>query len=134
MYRLLFGGVGPRVGSKARPRTGSARELAIREHSPVTPNNLGVHVGLDRPYGIECARLSGRTTQPRGAIRMKVIRIGLDTSKYVFQIHGVDEDEQAGLRRSAVAKFFATLAPTRISIETCGASHHWARVLRGLGH
>ena len=55
---------------------------------------------------------------------MKVIRIGLDTSKHVFQIHGVDEDEQAGLRRSAVAKFFATLAPTRISIEACGASHH----------
>ena len=56
---------------------------------------------------------------------MKVIRIGLDTSKHVFQIHGVDEDEQAGLQRSAVAKFFATLAPTRISIEACGASHHW---------
>ena len=29
---------------------------------------------------------------------MKVIRIGLDTSKHVFQIHGGDEDEQAGLR------------------------------------
>ena len=57
MDRLLFGGVGPRVGSKARPRTGSAREPGIREHRPVTPNNFGVHVGLDRPYGIECAKL-----------------------------------------------------------------------------
>jgi len=57
MYRLLFGGVGPRVGSKARPRTGSAREPGIREHKPVTPNNFGVHVGPDRPYGIECAEL-----------------------------------------------------------------------------
>src|SRR6266849_10896584 len=25
-------------------------------------------------------------------------------------------------------------APTRIGIEACGASHHWARLLRGLGH
>ncbi len=69
---------------------------------------------------------------------MTIIRIGLDTSKHVFQIHGVDENEQPvlrrKLRRSEVEKFFATLAPTRIGIEACGASHHWARVLRGLGH
>src|SRR5437667_8468365 len=69
---------------------------------------------------------------------MTIIRVGLDTSKHVFQVHGVDENEQAvlrrQLRRSAVEKFFAKLAPTRIGIEACGASHHWARRLRGLGH
>jgi transposase len=69
---------------------------------------------------------------------MTIIRIGLDTSKHVFQIHGVDENEKPVLRRqirrSEIAKFFAKLAPTRIGIEACGASHHWARVLRGLGH
>jgi transposase len=69
---------------------------------------------------------------------MTIIRIGLDTSKHVFQIHGVDENEQLVLRRqirrSEVAKFFAKLAPTRIGMEACGASHHWARVLRRLGH
>ncbi len=69
---------------------------------------------------------------------MTIIRIGLDTSKHVFQIHGVDENEtlvlRRQIRRSEVAKFFAKLAPTRIGIEACGASHHWARVLRGLGH
>jgi transposase len=69
---------------------------------------------------------------------MTIIRVGLDTSKHVFQIHGVDENEQPVLRRqirrSEVEKFFAKLAPTRIGIEACGASHHWARVLRGLGH
>ena len=65
---------------------------------------------------------------------MKVISIGSDASKHVFQIHGVDEDEEAGLRRSGVAKFFTTLAPTPMGIEACGASHHRARVLRGLGH
>jgi transposase len=69
---------------------------------------------------------------------MTIIRIGLDTSKHVFQIHGVDENEQPvlrrQLRRSEVEKFFAKLASTRIGLEACGASHHWARVLHGLGH
>ena len=69
---------------------------------------------------------------------MTIIRVGLDTSKHVFQIHGVDENEkpalQRQLRRSEVEKFFAKLPPTRIGIEACGASHHWARLLRGLGH
>jgi transposase len=69
---------------------------------------------------------------------MTIIRIGLDTSKHLFQIHGVDENERPGLRRqlrrSEVEKFFAKLAPTRIGIEAGGASHHWARRLRGLGH
>src|SRR5216683_2538496 len=69
---------------------------------------------------------------------MTIIRIGLDTSKHVFQVHGVDEAEQPVLRRqvrrSEMGKFFGKLAPTRIGIEACGASHHWARMLRGLGH
>ena len=69
---------------------------------------------------------------------MTIIRVGLDTSKHVFQMHGVDENEQPVLRRQirrgAVEKSFAKLPSTRIGIEACGASHHWARLLRGLGH
>jgi transposase len=69
---------------------------------------------------------------------MTIIRIGLDTAKHVFQVHGVDENEQPAvhrqLRRSEMEKFFGKLAPARIGLEACGASHHWARVLRGLGH
>jgi transposase len=69
---------------------------------------------------------------------MTIIRIGLDTSKSVFQVHGVDEDEQPVLRRQLprgqVEKFFGKLPATRIGLEACGASHHWGRVLRGLGH
>ena len=61
---------------------------------------------------------------------MTIIRIGLDTSKHVFQIHGVDEKERPVLRRqsrrSEVEKVFAKLPPTRIGIEACGASHHRA--------
>jgi len=67
-----------------------------------------------------------------------IIRIGLDTSEHVFHVHGVDGHEQPVLRRrlqrSQVEKFFAKLPPTRIGLEACGASHHWARVLRSLGH
>ena len=69
---------------------------------------------------------------------MTIIRIGLDTSKHVFQMHGVDENDQPVLRqrirRSEVEKVFAKLPPTRIGMEACGASHYWARVLRRLGH
>ncbi len=69
---------------------------------------------------------------------MTIIRIGLDTSKHVFQLHGVDGSEQPVLRRqvrrSEMAKFFAKLPATRIGLEACGASHYWARVLGGLGH
>jgi transposase len=69
---------------------------------------------------------------------MSIIRIGLDTAKHVFQVHGVDASEQPivcrRLRRSEVAKFFAKLPPTRIGLEACGSAHHWARRLRALGH
>ena len=68
----------------------------------------------------------------------EVIRIGLDTSKHVFQVHGVNATEQPvlrkQLRRGQVERFFSTLPPTRIGIEACGAAHHWARVLQALGH
>jgi transposase len=68
----------------------------------------------------------------------QVIRIGLDTSKQVFQVHGVDAAERVVLRRqvrrSELARFFGGLAPTLIGLEACGASHHWARVLAKLGH
>ena len=46
----------------------------------------------------------------------KIIRIGMDTSKSVFQLHGVDAAEQPvlrkKLRRRQVLAFFARLAPT----------------------
>jgi transposase len=62
----------------------------------------------------------------------------LDTSKSVFQLHGVDEKDQPVLRRKLrrrdMLMFFSKLAPTRIGMEACGASHYWARELRALGH
>ena len=38
------------------------------------------------------------------------------------------------LRRGQIEKFFAKLQPTRIGLEAWGASRHWGRMLRGLGH
>jgi transposase len=68
----------------------------------------------------------------------KIIRVGLDTSNRVFQVHGVDEQEQPALRqklmRDQVVAFFEKLPPTLIGLEACGAAHYWARILRGLGH
>lgn len=68
----------------------------------------------------------------------KLIRIGVDTSKSVFQLHGVNVLEQPVLRRKLrrreVVPYFSKLEPTVIGIEACGCSHYWARTLRELGH
>jgi len=68
----------------------------------------------------------------------QVGRIRMDTSKHVFQLHGVNASDEVVLRRKLRRKemvaFFEKLAPTVIAIEACGASHHWARLLRSFGH
>jgi transposase len=67
-----------------------------------------------------------------------LIRIGLDTSKSIFVLHGVNAAEQPvlrkKLRRRQVLEFFAKLPPVQIGIEACGAAHYWARELVALGH
>ena len=67
-----------------------------------------------------------------------VARVGVDLSKRVYQVHGVD-----GLGRVALAKaltperFFAWCAQLPsgciVAMETCGGVHHVARRLRLLG-
>lgn len=68
----------------------------------------------------------------------KVSTIGLDVAKHVFQVHGVDAEGavvvRRKLRRDDVVAFFASLPACLIGIEACATSHHWARVLMGLGH
>ena len=65
-------------------------------------------------------------------------RIGIDTSKAVFTLHGIDQTERAILRvnlsRAQMIPFFKKLPPTEIALEACGGSHHWARELAALGH
>ncbi|MGA7964491.1 MAG: IS110 family transposase [Gammaproteobacteria bacterium] len=68
----------------------------------------------------------------------QIIRIGMDTSKHVFQLHGVNAAEEPvlrkKLRRKEMATLFEKLPPTVIGIEACGGSHHWARLLQSFGH
>jgi transposase len=68
----------------------------------------------------------------------QIIRLGRDTSKHVFQLHGVNAAEEPvlrkKLRRQDMVAFFMKLPPTVIGIEACGGSHHWARLLQSLGH
>jgi transposase len=69
---------------------------------------------------------------------MNLKRIGLDTSKAVFTLHGVDQDEKAvlrrNIRRAELEAFFTKLPPTVVALEACGGSHHWGRRLAALGH
>ena len=68
----------------------------------------------------------------------QISRIGMDTSKHIFQLHGVNAAEapvlRKKLRRKDMMAFFAKLPPTVVAIEACGASHHCARELQSLGH
>ena len=65
-------------------------------------------------------------------------RIAIDTSKAVFTLHGIDQQERPvlriNLRRAQLLPFFAKLPPTEIAMEACGGTHHWARELIALGH
>jgi transposase len=68
----------------------------------------------------------------------RIARIGIDTSKSSFQLHGVDEAEQVvlqrKLRRRELLAFLGKLEPTLVGLEACGASHHWGRELAKQGH
>ena len=69
---------------------------------------------------------------------MKFKRIAIDTSKHIFTLHGVDEQENPVLRRelkrAQVEGFFAKQEATEVVLEACGGSHHWGRLLSKLGH
>jgi transposase len=69
---------------------------------------------------------------------MELKRIAIDTSKHVFTIHGVDQQDSPVLRRelkrTQLEPFFGKLAPTEVVLEACGGSHHWGRMLTRLGH
>ena len=69
---------------------------------------------------------------------MNATRIGLDLAKMVFQVHGVDRDEQRvikrQLRRSQMLTFFEQLPACKIGMEACAGAHYWARELGRMGH
>src|SRR3954454_11231223 len=94
-------------------------------------------VGVDGPAA-SCAKVWLSPSEPRRTVHMKLKRLGLDTSKAVFTVHGVDHDEKVvlrrNIRRAEMEAFFAKLPPTHVALEACGGSHHWGRQLAALGH
>ncbi len=69
---------------------------------------------------------------------MEYKRISIDTSKHVFTLHGVDEQDRVTLRRELrrgqVEAFFAKVLPTKVALEACAGAHQWRRVLGAMGH
>jgi transposase len=100
--------------------------------STVTPICWG-----GRPHGIACHNWDCQhpiaeppTTQYK--------RIAIDTSKAVFTLHGIDQQDRPVLRmhprRAQLIRFFTQLPPAQIAMEACGGAHYWARERTALGH
>ena len=68
---------------------------------------------------------------------MSISMIGIDTAKSTFQLHGIDATGKVQLkrklRRDELIPFFEQQPRCTVVMEACGAAHHWARVLSGLG-
>jgi transposase len=70
---------------------------------------------------------------------MKLMRIGVDLAKNVFQIHGVDRHERPVWRqRLPRDRWLQTVLEKiqpgcEIGMESCGGAHHWARQLQARG-
>jgi len=67
----------------------------------------------------------------------EIATVGLDL-KNVFQVHGVNAEGSAvlrkQLRRAQVLAFFSRLPRCLVGMEACATAHYWARELRALGH
>ena len=61
---------------------------------------------------------------------MKLIRVGVDLAKHVYQVHGVDRKEKAIWRRNLTREswlevLLETVEPgCEIGMEACGGAHH----------
>src|SRR3954453_23071428 len=94
--------------------------------------------GVDGPHRQQCATAWIEGICRKEPPAMSIAMIGLDTAKSVFQVHAVDElgkaEVRRKLRRSELRAFFEKRRACTVVMEACGAAHHWARVLIGLGH
>jgi transposase len=68
---------------------------------------------------------------------MELKVLGIDLSKNLFQLHGVDPAGRAvlrkRLRRDQLLPFVAALPPCTIGIEACASAFHWAREFERAG-
>jgi len=95
-------------------------------------------LGWTAPNGIECARLWLLKRQQREPSnehypdRAGYLQAGVSVAWRRRERSGGALRRQ--LRRGEIERFFDKMPPARVGIEACGASHHWARLLRRLGH
>jgi len=71
---------------------------------------------------------------------MKLMRVGVDLAKNVFQVHGVDCNEKPVWRRRLTRSnwlrvMLETVEPgCELGMEACGGAHYWARKLQERGY
>jgi len=71
---------------------------------------------------------------------MKIIRVGVDLAKNVFQVHGVDRNEKAVWRRKLNREEWLKVLLEKIEpgyeigMWASGGAHHWARKLEAHGY
>src|ERR1700722_18189161 len=89
------------------------------------------------PTASLCQNETVEASQTREPSVDKIIRIGIDTSKSVFVLHGVNAADEPvlrkKLRRRQVLDFFRLMEATRIGLEACGAADYGAGKLVALG-
>lgn len=68
----------------------------------------------------------------------KIVSVGLDLAKNVFQVHAIAADGavliRRKLRRPEVIRFFTDLPPCLVGMEACASALHWARELMAISH
>ena len=68
----------------------------------------------------------------------KIVTVGLDLAKSVFQVHAVADDGSVvvrrALRRSQVLDFFRRLDPCVVGLEACGSAHYWAQAIQSMSY
>jgi len=71
-------------------------------------------------------------------MKKSITVIGLDLAKSVFQVHGINAEEEVVVRRklsrSRVLAYFSKLEPCLVGMEACATAHYWGREIRALGH
>jgi transposase len=69
---------------------------------------------------------------------MNIKTLGIDLSKNVFQLHGVDAAGKAVLKRKLsrekLTECIATLPLCEVVMEACGGANYWARQFKQAGH
>lgn len=68
----------------------------------------------------------------------RIMKIGIDLAKNIFQLYGADEYGHKILNRKMNRKklkeFMLNLVPCQVGMEAYGSAHYWARLFRSMGH